>query len=133
MAGWIAMFVPADPLDLMLWGLAISASASFPVLVLSVWWKRLNAFGALVGMTVGFWVAVLAILAGESAWLGLPGELAAVFGVPAGFAGALIAARAAPSPDRRVLTLVRDMRLPGGETMEDRETRLQRLKNRRGP
>ena len=57
--GWIAMFVPADPLDLMLWGLALSASAAFPVIVLSVLWKRLNAFGACVGLVAGlsprFW------------------------------------------------------------------------------
>jgi cation/acetate symporter len=133
LAGWIAMFIPADPLDLMLWGLSISASASFPVIVLSIWWKRLNAFGAVIGMSAGFWVAVLAILAGEAAWLGLSGMLAAVIGVPAGFASAMVASRAAPRPDRRVLGLVRDMRLPGGETMEDREGRLQRLKTRRGP
>jgi cation/acetate symporter len=102
------------------------------VIVLSIWWKRLNAFGAVIGMSAGFWVAVLAILAGEAAWLGLSGMLAAVIGVPAGFASAMVASRAAPRPDRRVLGLVRDMRLPGGETMEDREGRLQRLKTRRG-
>ena len=133
LTGWIAMFVPADPLDLMLWGLALSASAGFPVIVLSVLWKRLNAFGACVGMVAGFGVALLAILAGEAAWLGMPGTLAATFGVPAGFAGAIVGTRHAGRPDRNVLALVRDMRLPGGETIYDREARLQRLKQQRGP
>lgn len=129
--GWIAMLVPADPLDLMLWGLALSASAGFPVIVLSVLWKRLNGLGASVGMVVGFGTAVMAITAGEAAWLGLPGVLAAVLGVPAGFAGAVIATRLASVPDRHVLALLRDMRLPGGETLYDREERLQRFKQQR--
>jgi cation/acetate symporter len=129
--GWVAMVVPADPLDLMLWGLALSASAGFPVIVLSVLWRRLNGFGACVGMIAGFATAVLAISAGEAAWLGLPGVLAAVLGVPAGFAGAVIASRVAGAPDRHMLALLRDMRLPGGETLYDREERLQRFKEQR--
>lgn len=128
--GWVAMLVPSDPLDLLLWGLALSASAGFPVIVLSVLWKRMNAFGATVGMLAGFGTAVLAILAGEAAWLGVPGSLAAVFGVPAGFAGAIIASRVVGAPDRKVLALVHEMRQPGRETIYDREARLQRLKQR---
>src|SRR5262249_30439004 len=65
-ACFMAIAVPADPLDLVLWGLALSASSAFPVLVLSIWWKRLNSFGALVGMLTGFSVAVIAILMGEA-------------------------------------------------------------------
>ena len=129
-AGAIAIMVPADPLSLLLWGLALSGSAAFPVLVLSVWWKRLNAFGALAGMVVGFTVAVLAVLAGQVSWLGVPSALAAVFGVPAAFAAAILAARMAPAPGRHVLEVVRDMRLPGGETIHDRELRLLRLQQR---
>jgi cation/acetate symporter len=132
LSGWIAMIVPADPLDLLWWGLALSGSAAFPVLVLSILWKRLNAFGAITGMIAGFSTALLAILAGEATWLGLPSILAALFGIPAGFVAATIATRLSPLPDRHVLTLVRDMRLPGGETIHDREVRLSRLKQQRG-
>lgn len=132
LVGWIAMFVPADPLDLLLWALALSASSVFPVIILSVLWKRLNGFGACVGLAAGFGTALLAIMAGEAAWLGVPGTLAATFGVPAGFAGAVLATRMAGIPGRHVLTLVRDMRLPGGETIYDRDERLARLKQQRG-
>ena len=131
LTGWIAIFVPADPLDLALWALALSGSSMFPVIVLSVLWKRLNAFGACTGMIAGFVTALLAIMAGEAAWLGVPGALSAVFGVPAGFIGAAVATRFASLPDRHVLALVRDIRLPGGETICDREERLQRLKQQR--
>jgi cation/acetate symporter len=129
-AGATAIVVPADPLNLLLLGLALSGSAAFPVLVLSVWWKRINAFGALCGMVAGFSVAVLAILAGEATWLGVPAALAAVFGVPAGFATAVLVSRMGRVPERLVLELVRDMRLPGGETIHDREIRLLRLQQR---
>jgi cation/acetate symporter len=131
--GMVAMFVPADPLGLLLWGLALSGSAAFPVLVLSVWWKRINAFGALCGMIAGFAVAVLAILAGQAAWLGVPAALAAVFGVPVGFAAAMAASWVGRVPERHMLELVRDMRLPGGETIHDREMRLLRLQLRQQP
>jgi cation/acetate symporter len=130
--GWIAMLVPADPLDLMLWGLALSASAAFPVVVLSVLWRRLNAVGAMASMIAGFTTALLAIMAGEAAWLGMPGALSGVFGVPAGFAAAVVATRLGPAPDKHVLALLRDMRLPGGETICDRDERLVRLKEQRG-
>ncbi|CAN0244074.1 unnamed protein product, partial [Phaeothamnion confervicola] len=133
LTGWIAMLVPADPLDLMLWGLALSASTAFPVVVLSVLWKRLNAFGAGVSMIAGFTTTLLAILAGEVAWLGVPSTLSAAFGLPAAFLAAGIATRIAGRPDKHILTLLRDMRLPGGETIHDREARLQRLQQQRGP
>ncbi len=133
LVGWMAVFIRFDPLDLMLWALALSASTAFPVVVLSIWWKRLNAVGAIAGLITGFVVAVLAILAGEAALLGVPGRLAAVLGMPAAFLTAILATRLGPVPGRHVLEVVRDMRLPGGETVHDRDVRLQRLKRRRGP
>lgn len=131
--GWIAMLVPADPLDLMLWALALTASAGFPVIVLTVLWKRINATGAVVAMIAGFATAVLGIVAGEAASFGLPGPLAAVVAMPVSFLAAILATRLAGIPDRHVLALVRDMRLPGGETISDREARLRRLKQQRNP
>jgi cation/acetate symporter len=128
--GLVALVAPTDPLRLLLWSLALTGATFFPVLVLSVWWKRMNDFGALAGMTCGFAVTVLAILAGEANILGIDGALAAVFGLPAGAAGALLASLATPQPSRSVLELVREIRIPGGEVIYDREMRLLRLKNR---
>lgn len=127
---WLAFAAPADPLDLMLWALALSASGLFPVLFLSIWWKRLSAVGAMAGMAAGFGVAAFAIIAGEAGWLGLHSALAGVLGMPAGFLAALGATLAGPEPSRQALELVRDIRIPGGETVHDREMRLLRLKQR---
>jgi cation/acetate symporter len=113
-----------------LWSLALSGSTFFPVIVLSIWWKRMNAFGAIAGMSCGFGVAVLTILAGAANILGLDGALAGILGLPAGVAGAILASLTTPAPGRSVLELVREIRVPGGEVIYDREMRLLRLKNR---
>jgi cation/acetate symporter len=128
--GLVALLAPTDPLRLLLWSLALSGATFFPVLVLSIWWKRMNDFGAIAGMSCGFAVTVLAILAGEANILGLDGALAAVFGLPAGALGAILASLATPQPTRSVLELVREIRIPGGEVIYDREIRLLRLKSR---
>ncbi len=126
----IAMVAPTDPLDLMLWALGLTGSAAFPVLVLSIWWKRLNALGAMAGVISGFSVAVLTIIAGEARWIGIDGGLAGVLGIPAGLIGAIATSLLTPGPSRHVLELVRDIRVPGGEILYDREMRILRLKRR---
>ena len=130
LGGAVAFLAPTDPLRLLLWCLALTGSTLFPVLVLSIWWKRMNAFGALAGLACGFTVAVLTILAGESHVLGLDGALAGILGLPAGTLAALLASLASPAPSRSMLELVREIRIPGGEVVYDREMRLLRLKNR---
>ena len=56
--------------------------------------------------------------------------MAGVFAIPASFAAAIITTYLTPAPSRHVLESVRDMRVPGGETLYDREQRLARLKQR---
>ncbi|WP_072372649.1 sodium:solute symporter [Hyphomicrobium sp. NDB2Meth4] len=128
--GAVALLAPTDPLRLLLWSLALAGSTFFPVLVLSIWWKRMNDFGAIAGMASGFSVAVLTILAGEANILGIDGALASILGLPAGALGAVLASIATPQPSRSVLELVREIRIPGGEVIYDREMRLLRLKSR---
>ena len=127
--GLFTLLAPTDPLRLMLWSLALTASTFFPVLVLSIWWKRMNAFGAIAGMSCGFGVALLTILAAEAGIVGLDGALAGLFGMPAGALGATLASVTTPGPSRSMLELVREIRIPGGEVIYDREMRLLRLKN----
>jgi cation/acetate symporter len=129
-AGWLAVAAPADPLKLFLWSLTVSASAVFPVLILSVWWKRTNALGAMAGMLAGLGVAVAGILLGEAGAWALPGVLAGAIGLPAGFATAVAVSILSPKPGRNVASILQEIRVPGGETLYDRELRLQRLKAR---
>ena len=128
LGGMVALAAPTDPLRLLLWSLASTASAAFPVLVLSVWWKRINAFGAMAGLIAGFAVAILAILGSEAHRLAVDSALAGAFGIPAGIIATLAVSLATPRPDRSLLDLVHEIRSPGGEIVYDREMRLLRLR-----
>ncbi|MES1179794.1 MAG: sodium:solute symporter, partial [Hyphomicrobium sp.] len=130
LGGIFTLLAPTDPLRLLLWCFVITGSTLFAPLVLSIWWKRMNAFGALAGMGCGFAVAVLTILAGEAHVIGLDGALAGLVALPASALGVLLASLATPGPTRAMLELVREIRIPGGEVVYDREMRLMRLKNR---
>ncbi len=130
LGGLLALVAPTDPLRLLLWCLALTGSTLFPVLVLSIWWKRMNTFGAIAGLVSGFGVAVITILGGEGRFFGLDGALAGVLGIPAGALGAIAASLVTPGPSRKMLELVHEMRIPGGEVLYDREMRQLRLKKR---
>jgi cation/acetate symporter len=129
-AAWLALAAPADPFKLFLWALNFSAAAVFPVLVLSIWWKRINAWGAATGMVAGVAVAALGVLLGEAGAWPLPGVLAAALGLPAAVIATMTVSLLTPVPGAGVLGRVHEMRVPGGETLYDREVRLQRLKAR---
>jgi cation/acetate symporter len=126
-----AAFATADPLRLVLWALALSGATLFPVLVLSIWWKRMNGFGALAGVLTGFVVTVFGILSGLGPGAAIDSAMAAVLGLPAAAVAAVAVTLATPAPSRHVLEFVRDIRVPGGEILYDREMRTQRLKKQR--
>ena len=133
LAGWGSVMARGDPLNLMLWSLAISGSALFPVLLLSIWWKRINAWGALAGLGTGFIVTILGLLAGGTAASGFPAELTPALGAPASAIAAIATSLLTPVPNRHLLEMVRDLRIPGGEAIYDRELRLEaQKKSQRG-
>jgi cation/acetate symporter len=126
----LAIALPADPLQLFLWSLTLSAATSFPVLLLAIWVKRVNAWGALATMFTGLVVTIFMMLLGEAGAVDTSSALAGAVGLPLALAAGLVASRMTPAPGRSALDTVREMRVPGGETLYDRELRLLRLKNR---
>jgi cation/acetate symporter len=58
---------------------AIAASANFPVLLLSMYWKRLSTRGALVGGFLGLGTAVVLTVLGPAIWVKILGFEKAVF------------------------------------------------------
>ena len=79
-------------------------------------------------MATGFGVALIGLVAGVFDLTRFPEELASVFGIPFGLAAAVATSLLTPAPVRHMLETVRDVRVPGGETLYDRELRLQRQK-----
>lgn len=124
---WIA---PGDPFRLWMWSLSIVGATLFPVLVLSIWWKRINVFGAVAGVATGFAGSVFFILMAEAGLIGLDGRIAGIVAFPVGIAALMVVSVLTPRPGRSDLELLRDIRVPGGEILYDREMRKLRLKKR---
>ena len=57
----------------------VAASANFPVLILSMYWKGLTTKGALVGGYSGLVSAVLFVLLSKSVWVDVLGNASAIF------------------------------------------------------
>ena len=59
--------------------MSIAASATFPILLLSLFWSRLTTRGAVWGGSAGLVVALLAIILGPSVWVSVIGNETPIF------------------------------------------------------
>ncbi len=126
-AASVAAQKPADILFLVSAAFSFAAAAFFPVLVLGIFWKRANKWGASLGMIAGLgttfyymattqpWLrglfGVTSPIA-DNIWWGISPISAGLFGVPVGFAVIIIVSlvTAAPRPDTQ--DLVEHVRYP---------------------
>ncbi len=58
---------------------AVAASANFPILLLSMFWKGLTTKGAVIGGSTGLMIAVLLIVLGPTVWVDVMHHTAAIF------------------------------------------------------
>ena len=116
--------VEADPLRFVIAAFSLSSGTFFSVLVLSVWWRRLTAFGALAGLVTGFAVTALYLRLDGAPLFGIDSLTAAALGVPASFAAALIVSLVSKGPSPAALDAIDEMRVPAGETLQARMLRL---------
>lgn len=58
---------------------AIAASANFPILFLSMYWKRLTTRGAVIGGSLGLATAVILVILGPIVWVQILGNEEAIF------------------------------------------------------
>jgi cation/acetate symporter len=124
-AAFVAAQKPANILFLVSAAFSLAGSAFFPALVLGVFWKRANRWGAASGMLAGlglsFWYMAtthpwLRGLFGVSSpvelWWGIHPVSAGVFGVPLGFAVIAVVSLLTPPPGPAVDRLVEELRYP---------------------
>jgi cation/acetate symporter len=126
-AAWVTSYKPGNILFLVGAAFSLAASAFFPALVLGVFWKRANKYGALAGMVVGlglcmYYMSVtypfLRDLLGVTApvasyqWFGINAISAGVFGLPAGLLTIIVVSLLTPAPSREVQQLVEHVRYP---------------------
>jgi len=58
---------------------AIAASANFPILMLSMYWRKLTTRGAVVGGSLGLATAVMLVILGPIVWVQILGNAEAIF------------------------------------------------------
>lgn len=116
-ASYVTSLRPGNILFLVGAAFSLAASSFFPVLILGIFWKRTTAAGAFAGMVAGLGVAVYYIFVNYpfftritgifgNKWFGVDPIASGAFGVPAGFAVAILVSlctpRNAPVIDRLV-------------------------------
>jgi cation/acetate symporter len=126
-AAWVTSYKPGNILFLVGAAFSLAASAFFPALVLGIFWKRANKYGALAGMVAGLGLCMyymcttypfLRDLLGVTApiasyqWFGMNAISAGVFGLPVGLATIVIVSLLTPEPSREVQELVEHVRYP---------------------
>jgi cation/acetate symporter len=124
-AALVAAQKPANILFLVSAAFSFAASAFFPALVLGIFWKRANQWGATLGMVAGLgltgyymvvnqpWLrGLFGVKAPVDHWFGILPISAGVFGVPLGFAVIIGVSLLTPAPPERVQMLVDYIRYP---------------------
>ena len=124
-AATLAVQKPGDILFLVSAAFSLAAAALFPALVPGVFWKRANGWGASAGMISGLaitgwymattqpWLrGVFRIESPLQLWWGIQPISAGVFGVPVGFAVAILVSLLTPQPGPATEELVDSLRYP---------------------
>ena len=124
-AAAVAAQQPADILFLVSAAFSFAASAFFPALVLGIFWKRANKWGASLGIAAGLGITVYYMIMTQAwlrgvfcitspveLWGGIQPISAGLFGVPVGFAVIIIVSLLTPKPSRETQELVEHVRYP---------------------
>ena len=130
-AAWVAARKPADILFMVSAAFSFAASSFFPALVMGIFWRRANKWGATFGMVVGLavtftymahthpwlreWVFGIDRAQPMDLWWGIQPIAAGVFGAPAAFLTIIVVSLLTPPPDRATTMLVQYLREPDGK------------------
>lgn len=123
-AAWVTSLKPGDILFLVGAAFSLAASAFFPALVMGVFWKRANKWGAVLGMAAGlgtcmyymintypFFTKMFGITP-MPLWFDIAPISAGVFGVPIGILTIIVVSMLSPAPDKEIQDLVDHVRYP---------------------
>ena len=122
-AAWVTSLKPGDILFLVGAAFSLAASAFFPALVLGVFWKRANKWGAIAGMVTGlsvcmyYMVKTYPFFGGVAAnqWFNMNPISAGVFGMPIGMLTIIVVSLLTAEPSKQVQELVEHVRYPNLE------------------
>ena len=129
-AAYVTSLKPGDILFLVGAAFSLAASAFFPPLVLGVFWKRANKWGAIIGMAAGLGICIYYMMRTYpfftnmgvpkmDLWFGLSPVSAGMFGLPLGVITIIIVSLLTAPPSKAVQELVEHVRYPNlqGDTL----------------
>ncbi len=127
-AAWVASMRPDNILFMVGLAFSIAAASFFPALVLGIFWKRANKWGAVSGMGAGLAVTLYYVSITHPffhgsmahAWFDIDPISAGVFGVPLGFLVTIVVSLLTPPPSVEVQALVDFVRYPSVTETPDR-------------
>ena len=122
-AAYVTSLKPGDILFLVGAAFSLAASAFFPPLVMGVFWKRANKWGAIIGMLAGLGVCGYYMartypffinmgVPKMDLWFGLNPISAGMFGLPVGIVTIVIVSLLTAPPSKEVQELVEHVRYP---------------------
>ncbi len=129
-AAYVTSHKPGDILFLVGAAFSLAASAFFPPLVMGIFWKRANKWGAIVGMAAGLSICIYYMMRTYpfftnmgvpkmDLWFGLGPVSAGMFGLPVGLVTIWIVSLLTSPPPKEVQELVEHVRYPNlkGDTL----------------
>ncbi|MBC01849.1 MAG: cation acetate symporter [Phycisphaerae bacterium] len=123
-AGLLGIFPPDYVAAVVAFAFGLAASSFFPAILMGIFWKRMNAAGAVSGMVVGITVTTAYIVwfkfidpaanVSENWFLGISPEGFGTIGMLLNFAVSIPVALATRPPGPEVQALVESIRVPAG-------------------
>jgi cation/acetate symporter len=126
LAATVASQKPATILFMVAWAFSLAGAAFFPALVLGIFWKRANRYGAVCGMVSGLLVTMIYMVRvqfdaipwlgihgiGMEPWLGIQSTSAGIWGVAVGFLTIVAVSLLTPPPDAGIQRFIERIRHP---------------------
>jgi cation/acetate symporter len=121
-AGLFGMYPPGFVAEVVAFAFGLAAASFFPVLLLGIFYKRMNKEGAITGMIVGLsftfaYIVYFKFISPESNnasnwWLGISPEGIGTLGMLLNFAVSLVVCKFTPAPPTEVQEMVESIRIP---------------------
>lgn len=122
-AGYLGIHPPGFVAEVVAFAFGLAASSFFPVLILGIFWKRMNREGAIAGMLSGLLFTAAYIVyfkfiqpdanQPENWWFGISPEGIGTLGMLINFFVSTLVSLVTPAPPESIRQLVENIRVPG--------------------
>lgn len=128
-AGLFGIYPPGFVAQVVAFAFGLAAASFFPVILLGIFYTRMNKEGAIAGMITGLtftfsYIVYFKFIApeldnAEHWWFGISPEGIGTLGMIFNFAVSLVVSRVTPAPPENIRQLVQNIRVPGKEVTPD--------------